>query len=65
MFQSPDEDSFAPKLERLPSTWMPGMTFQSPDEDSFAPKRHVTDTDGTVPMSTFQSPDEDSFAPKR
>ena len=39
MFQSPDEDSFAPKLDAA-STFSDSLMdlFQSPDEDSFAPK---------------------------
>ena len=38
MFQSPDEDSFAPKQGKEKPTRKGREKFQSPDEDSFAPK---------------------------
>ena len=38
MFQSPDEDSFAPKVRCYPADADDCDAFQSPDEDSFTPK---------------------------
>ena len=62
-FQSPDEDSFAPKstYERRALT-ASRFEFQSPDEDSFAPKRQVHDATsrleraGFSPLTRIRSP---------
>ena len=62
-FQSPDEDSFAPKSDSHGAIASRSLTFQSPDEDSFAPKRYGQ-LIGAMASCEFQSPDEDSFAPK-
>ena len=66
MFQSPDEDSFAPKADAISAEHARGRCrFQSPDEDSFAPKTQSTTSVQPLRSTEFQSPDEDSFAPKQ
>ena len=63
-FQSPDEDSFAPKASASTHSMPWSRRFQSPDEDSFAPKRLECEPSHDAGGNWFQSPDEDSFAPK-
>ena len=54
MFQSPDEDSFAPKDSMQAATCTDEcIRFQSPDEDSFAPKTRSASTASTSQDQSF------------
>ena len=65
-FQSPDEDSFAPKTKISITRKGERVWFQSPDEDSFAPKADMLreefpEVDGFSPLTRIRSPQRPSL----